>query len=164
MEILAGIALSIVALVLLALVGLTSIVALGLMTILGLLSDMSFKRLFFVSFGMALVAPVLLGMATFSAFADGSLERDLRDGLSELGALPDDTYGGGEFSGFAGENWQDTLEELQSIGRERDSGELTEEQARQRLRQLFDGSGGVTIDLQGGDEAQEGETLRIEID
>lgn len=163
MEILAGIALSIVALVLLALVGLTSIVALGLMTILGLLSNMSFKRLFFVSFGMALAAPVLLGLVTFSAFADGSLERELRKELGDAIVLPDEAFGG-DFEGFRGQNWRDSLEELQRIGRERDSGELTEEQARQRIRQLFDGSDGVTIDLQGGDEAQESETLRIEID
>ncbi|MEM9312837.1 MAG: hypothetical protein AAGA34_15450, partial [Pseudomonadota bacterium] len=64
MEFLGGLVLSIVAMVLLALVGLTTVFALGFMTVLGLLTEMSFKRLFFVSFAMALAAPVLLGLAT----------------------------------------------------------------------------------------------------
>ncbi|MEM6856441.1 MAG: hypothetical protein AAF559_01095 [Pseudomonadota bacterium] len=78
MEIIGGIVLSLVAMVLLAALGLTTVFAIGFMMILGLLTNMSFKRLFFVSFAMGLAAPILLGAATMAALEDGSFERELR--------------------------------------------------------------------------------------
>ena len=64
MEILGGIVLSIFALVLLAALGLTTVLALTLMAVFGLLSNWSFKRIFFLSFFLGLSAPFLLGMAS----------------------------------------------------------------------------------------------------
>lgn len=170
MEFLGGLVLSIVAMVLLALVGLTTVFALGFMTVLGLLTEMSFKRLFFVSFAMALAAPVLLGLATFAAIADGSLERDLRRDLGQVIDLPPE----------AGGNWREAIPKLRDLRDDIENGELTDQEIEQRIEDLFDGSEGTTIDLDNaqpddaGQEAtvnvdgveliQDGDTLQIQID
>lgn len=124
MEIVFGGIAALIATVLLAAVGLTTVVALGLMMGLGLLTEMSFKRLFFVSFGMALVAPLLVGGALFSAIEDGTIPNDLRASLEEVANLPVDHGGDWE------QNWQEAFREIGEIGEigeQAERGEISEE-------------------------------------
>lgn len=81
MEILGGIALAVV---LLALVGVVTVAAIPLMVLLGLLTEFSFKRVFFASFAMALVAPILLGVAIGEAVQDGSIQREIQSDLRDV--------------------------------------------------------------------------------
>jgi len=185
MEIIAGLALSLIAIILLAAVGLTTVVALGLMMVMGLLTNMSFKRLFFVSFAMGLAAPVMLGAATFAAIEDGSFESDLRRDLEGIVQLPDD-------QGRAwGENLGEGLDQLREIGQEVDRGNLTESEAEERaeriVRDVFGGDVDrseqpeppeqpalpapdgdtdepVTIEIDGVELSRDGDEVRINID
>lgn len=127
MEVLGGIVAAFVIMALLAAVGLTTVVAFGLMSFLGLVTEMSFKRLFFVSFGVGLLAPILLGAGVLTAVEDGSLERDLRDEIGDVISLPDDM----------GENWSEALPQLQELSREQELGELTDAEAEARLKEIF---------------------------
>lgn len=127
MEVIAAMFASLVAMAVLAGIGLMTIVALAAMLVLGLLTEMSFRRVFFVSFGIGLIAPLLLAFGIGGAIADGSFERDLRTELGDVVQLPDDI----------GENWPEKLAELQEISRERDLGNLSEEEARQRVEAIF---------------------------
>jgi hypothetical protein len=159
----------------LAAIGITTLAAFAIMTLLGLLSDMSFKRLFFVSFFMGLAAPVMLSMLVFSSIADGTFERDLREGFEQFVDLPPDE--GGNLGGALGE--------LQQIGREVDRGNLSEEEAEERIRELFIGSRdapvgqedetaligedtpgepGLQVNIDGVQISGEREGLRIKID
>ena len=81
MEVLGGIALAVV---LLALLGVVTAAAIPLMLLLGLLTEMSFKRVFFVSFAMALMAPILLGVAIGEAVQDGSIQREIEGDLGSV--------------------------------------------------------------------------------
>ena len=140
---LGGLVLLLVATPFLAAIGITTLAAFAIMSVLGLLTDMSFKRLFFVSFFMGLAAPILLGGAVFAAFEDGSFERDLRDGIEQFVDLPED--GGRNFGG--------TLGDLQEIGRSVERGDITEEQAEERVRELCVGS--REENAEGGDETRQ---------
>lgn len=155
MEILGGIVLSILALVLLGLVGLTTVFALSFMAILGLLTDMSFKRLFFVSYAMALAAPILLVAAGYAAVEDGSLERDLRRDLGQIVDVPEDAGPG---------DWRAAIPKLQDLRDDIENGDLSEEEIEQRIEDLFDGTDSITIDVSDDEEANEGETVRVQID
>lgn len=153
MEIIGGILASLVAMAVLAGIGLMTIVALAAMLVLGLLTEMSFKRVFFVSFAIGLIAPVLLAAGVSSAIADGSLERDLRADMGDVIQLPEEM----------GEDWEKKLSELQDISREVDQGNLSDEEAEVRVKEIFsdfeelqinidvngDGESGVSI---GNDE------------
>jgi len=139
MEVFGGLIFSLMLMVLLAGLGLVTVAALALMIVLGLLTEMSFRRLFFVSFALGLLAPILAAGATYSAFQDGSLERDLSEGFGEVVTLPDDVGG----------TWSDTLTELQDIQRQVEQGEVTEEEAESRVNDLFTGENGVPLELEG---------------
>lgn len=127
MEIIGGILASLVAMALLAGVGLMTVVALCVMAVLGLLTEMSFRRLFFVSFGIGLIAPILLAVGIGGAIADGSLESDLRDELGDMVQLPDEM----------GEDWNEKLSDLQDISRDVDEGNLSDEEAEARVKEIF---------------------------
>lgn len=155
MEILGGIVLSLMLMVLLAGVGLVTVAGLALMIILGLLTNMSFKRLFFVSFGLGLLAPLLLAGVTIAAIEDGSLQRELRQELGGVVTLPDDM----------GENWEGTLDEMQRIGREVEDGTITEEQAKERFKELFGGEDGLPLRLESGeDDASDAEESAVTVE
>jgi len=138
MEILGGIALAVV---LLSLVGIVTVAAIPLMLLLGLLTEMSFKRVFFASFAMALLAPILVGVAIGEAVQDGSIERDLRGVFSERIQLPDDM----------GDRWREALPKLQEISREADSGAISEDEAERRVQEVFSDFEDlqITIDVDG---------------
>ncbi|MEM6475731.1 MAG: hypothetical protein AAF687_06150 [Pseudomonadota bacterium] len=161
MEVLGGIIASLVAMALLAGVGLMTVVALAMMLILGLLTEWSFKRLFFVSFGIGLLAPVFLAVGLGNALADGSFQNDLREELSDVVQLPDDL----------GESWGEALPQLREISRQVDAGELTEEEAEARVKEVlgqFEGLN-LSIDMDGnqlviGDESAEGGDTGVPLD
>ena len=138
----------------------------------------------FASFGMALMAPVLVGAATFAAIEDGTLERDLRRDLDGIVQLPPDAGGWGG-------NLGETLDELREIGREVDRGNLSESEAEQRaeriVRDVFggdlerpeqpeapeqpalpapdgDADESITVDIDGVQLSRDGDTVKIEID
>ncbi len=137
MEVFGGILLSLIAIVLLAGVGLMTVVAFAAMALLGLVTEMSFKRVFFISFALGLLAPIILGLGVAGAVADGSLERDLRDELGDVIQLPDDV----------GEDWSEKLDELREISRRVDSGEMTDEEAKRRVEEIVSDFGDLQIDI-----------------
>jgi hypothetical protein len=83
MEIIGGIAILLGILVLFAALGVATIAAFVLMAVLGLVTELSFKKLFFLSFALGLLVPILLGGAVIGAIEEGSLEQDLRAELRE---------------------------------------------------------------------------------
>jgi len=127
MEILGGILAGLVLMALLAGVGLAAIVALALMGVLYFLTELDFRKVFLISAGVGLLAPIFLGLAISGAVADGSLERDLRDELGSVVQLPDD----------AGEKWREALPKLREIGEASERGELSDEEAEARVREIF---------------------------
>lgn len=141
MEILGGILAGLVLMALLAGVGLAAIVALALMGVLYFLTELDFKKVFLISGGVGLLAPIFLGLAISGAIADGSLERDLRDELGSIVQLPDD----------AGERWREALPKLREIGEASERGELSEQEAEARVREIFSEAGDlpITINLDG---------------
>lgn len=141
----------------LAAIGVTTLAAFALMVLLGLITEMSFKRLFFVSFFMGLAAPLLLAGAMFSAFADGSFERDLRDGLDEVIALPED-------QGGPPENIRALIPQLRDLRDDIEKGDLSEAEIEQRIESLFKDENGVRIGRDGLEITDEGESVRIVID
>lgn len=176
MEIIGGILAAMVITVLLAGVGLAAIVGLGVMGVLYFLSEMDFRKVFLISAGVGLLAPVLLAMGIGSALEDGSFERDIREEIGDIIQLPDD----------AGEQWREALPKLREIGEASERGEITEEEARVRVREIFDtmedlrigidingdgiqiggdgedGDSGVTIDLSDAVEVEAGTANREE--
>ena len=86
MEILGGIFVAFMLMVVLALLGVATLAAFALMAILGLLTEMSFRRLFFVSFGLGLFAPIMLFVILGSTLNEEEVQRELREEL--LMSLP----------------------------------------------------------------------------
>lgn len=127
MEILGGLLAAFVALVLLAGVGLAALLALAAMVVLHFLTEMSFRKVFLISSGIGLLAPIMFGVAISGAIADGSMERDLREELGDVVQLPED----------AGERWTEALPKLREIGEATERGELSEEEAEARVREIF---------------------------
>jgi len=115
MEILGGIAL---ALVLLALIGVVTVAAIPLMVVMSLLTEMSFKRVFFASFALALLAPILLGVAIGEAVEDGSIQREIQNDFR-------DSFSQSDFS-------ESDLQEL------RDLRDALPAERRERIEQFFE--------------------------
>ncbi|MEP0392054.1 MAG: hypothetical protein ABJ205_14400 [Erythrobacter sp.] len=141
MEILGGIVAGLVLMALLAGVGLAAIVALALMGVLYFLTELDFKKVFLISSGVGLLAPVILGLAISGAIADGSIERDLRTELGDIVQLPGDV----------GDRWAEALPKLREIGEATERGELSEEEAAARAREILGEAGDIpiTINLDG---------------
>jgi hypothetical protein len=141
MEILGGLLAGLVLMALLAGVGLAAIVALAMMGVLWFLTEMDFKKVFLISSGIGLLAPILLGVAISSAIADGSFERDIRSELGDIVQLPED----------GGENWREALRDLRDLSEQRDRGVLTDEQAERRVEEILSGVEDlqITIDVDG---------------
>jgi hypothetical protein len=150
MEVLGGLVLSVFLLVLLAGIGITTLAAFGIMTALGLLTDISFKRIFFMSFAMGLLAPLLVAGATWSVIEDGSIER----GLSEIAYAPDEATG----------EWSDIGTKLEEIERDAEQGDLTDAEIEARIEAVIADATGLQLDLQGVVTDANGEDLRIKAD
>ena len=137
-----------------AAIGLTTVVAFGLMGLFSLVSEWSFKRIFYTSFLMALAAPIVLGIATVSAIADGSLQRELRDGVAQV--LP----GAEEI----GQSWQEIGPRVREVRADLEAGEIDEDEARQRIEQVINEQTGIEVNLDGVTVEGESRTIRIESD
>lgn len=139
MEIVGGILVGLVVLTLLAAVGITTVVAFGLMGLLGLVTEMSFKRVFFVSFIMALAAPILLGIAGFAALEDGSFEHDLRDSIGESFVLPEDVPA----------EWREAFPRVRDLREDLREGRIDSEQFERELEQVITDATGAQIEVDG---------------
>lgn len=127
MEIIGPLLAGLVTMAVLAGIGLAAIVSLMVMGVLHFLTEMDFKKVFLVSAGVGLLAPILLAASIGSALEDGSLQRDLRDVVGPYVQLPDD----------AGEKWAEALPKLREIGEASERGELSDEEAEARVREIF---------------------------
>lgn len=127
MEILGGILAGLAAMAVLAGIGLAAIVALAVMGVLYFLTEMDFRKVFVVSAGVGLLAPFAMGLAIAGALEDGSLQRDLRDQVGPYVDLPIDQ----------GAQWSDALSKLQELGEANERGELTDEEAQARAKEIF---------------------------
>lgn len=163
-----------VAMPFLAAIGITTLAAFALMSVLGLMTDMSFKRIFFVSFFMGLAAPLLVGGAVFSIVDDARFQRDLRDGFDQFIELPEDAGGTAKLGPLI-----PRLQELRDDMRE---GDMTDAEIERRIESLFEesGEGGiqieqgepsdneagdeVTVDIDGVQLSRDGDTVQIQID
>lgn len=156
MEVIGGLIASLVAMALLAGVGLMTVVALALMLVLGLLTELSFKRVFFISFGVGLLAPLLVAMGIGGAVADGSLQEELGRELADVVDVPEGL----------GDRWGEALPKLQEISDELDAGNISEEEAKARAKAVLGQFEGlkISVDVNGenfviGDESgAEGDT------
>jgi|GEM_PF-2838454 len=147
MEIIGPILAGLAAMAVLAGIGLAAIVGLMVMGVLYFLTDFDFKKVFLVSAGVGLLAPILLAMGIGGAIADGSFERDLRDELGGVVQFPDD----------AGEQWREAFPKLREIGEAADRGEITEEEAEARVREILGGFEDLQIGIDvNGDGVQIG--------
>ena len=153
MEIVGGLLIGLVLLTILAAVGVTTVVAFGLMALLGLVTEMSFKRIFFASFMMALAAPLILGIAGFAAIEDGSLERELRDGLGETIVIP---------SGDP-DQWRDAVPRIRELRDELRDGRIDGEEFERELEQLIEERTSVRIDVEGIEASNAEDAITIEV-
>jgi hypothetical protein len=157
MEFLGGLLVAFGALVLLAGVGLAALLALASMVVLHFLTEMSFKKVFLVSAAIGLLAPIFVGAAIGGAVADGSFERDIRSELGDVIQLPED----------AGENWRQALPQLREVGEASERGELTEEEAEARVREIFSQVEGFQISFDSDGDgiviSNEGEGVQLEL-
>ena len=150
MEVIGGLIASLVAMALLAGVGLMTVVALALMVVLGLVTEMSFKRVFFISFGVGLLAPLLLAMGIGGAVADGSLQEELGRELADVIDVPEGL----------GESWGETLPKLQEISQDLEAGNITEEEAEARAKAVLSQFEGlkISVDVNGENFVISGES------
>jgi hypothetical protein len=147
METIGGILAGLTLLTLLAAVGLTTLVAFALMTGLGLLTNMTFKRLFFMSFIMALAAPLLVGIGVYAVLQDGSLERDLRDDLAGVISIGDEVP----------ENWAQAVPRLRDLRDQFDNGTIDEAEFERRVEKVIEETTQIRIDVEGVGAAAAGE-------
>lgn len=150
MEILGGILL---ALVLLAVLGTVTVAAFGLMVALGLITDWSFRRIFFVSFALGLFAPIVAAVMLGNAIEDGSLGDDLRDEITQ--AFP-------QSEGMV-ERLREIGPRVEDVQRRIESGEIDQQQGRDEIEQIINEQTGVQLDLD-GIQIEGNDGLRIEID
>lgn len=147
MEILGGLLVALGVMALLAGVGIAALVALAAMGVLHFLTEMDFKKVFLISSGIGLLAPIFLGLAISGAIADGSIERELR---AEMGAEMGDMIQipGGGADGLAG-GWRESLDELREISRQNENGELSDEETERRAREIISNVEGLQITFDG---------------
>ena len=139
MEILGGL---LVAMILLSLLGSVTVLALASMAVLGLTTEMSFRRLFFVSFGIGLLAPILLGMGVASTVSDESFRHEL---LTEL----DDLLSGSQ-------TVSDALPRFRELQQQFEDGTITRDQFEDQMEQLVEESTGAQVEIDGVEVAPEG--------
>lgn len=164
-----------VALPLLAAVGITTLAAFAIMTVLGLLTEFSFKRIFFVSYGVALLAPLLAMGALLSTIGEPGFQQDVRNGVDQLLEIPDDPE--------AAVTVGPLIPGLRQLGADIRDENLSEEEIERRVEALIEGTGGevssqdapqitqdgnegedVTIKINGAELSVDGDTVQIEID
>lgn len=135
MEIVGGMLVALVVLTVLAAVGVTTLVAFALMAVLGFVTEMSFRRTFFVSFLIALLAPIFLAIAGGIAIEDGALD-DLNEGVTIS------TQSGGE--------WAEAIPRFEELREQHDSGELSDDEFEAQLEALIEETSGAQINFDDG--------------
>ena len=141
MEIFAGILGILMVMALLAGVGIAALAALAIMVVLHFLTEMSFKKVFLISAGLGLLAPIVLGLGIAGSIADGSLERELRTELGDVVQLPQD----------GGEDWRQALADLRELSQENERGNLSDAEVEQRVERILGGleDMDISIDING---------------
>lgn len=148
MEFVGAALVGLVILTLLAAVGVTTIVAFGLMAVLGFVTEMSFKRVFFTSFFMALAAPILLGIAGMVAIDDGALDTVIEDSIT--------------ISDADAEQWRQAAPRIRDLRDQLRNGEIDGEEFERELEQLIEETTSMQIDIEGLDGVEVRESIQIE--
>lgn len=136
----------------LAALGLTTLCAFILMPVLGLITEWSFRRIFFTSFLLSLFAPIVAAVSLAQSVDRMMDGRDLREVITQ-------TIPGGE---ERMEQWEEAGERARETVRAAERGEITEEEAERRLEQIINEQTGVQIDLEDVVIEPEEGVLRIE--
>jgi len=121
--------------ILLSLIGSVTVLALASMAVLGITTEMSFRRLFFVSFGIGLLAPILLAMGVSSLFDDESFKQQLLTELSEVVT--------------GSENIVQALPRIRELRQQFSDGTITQDEFEDQLEQLIEETSGAQIELEG---------------
>nr|WP_298928365.1 hypothetical protein [uncultured Erythrobacter sp.] len=132
MEILGGL---LITTILLTLLGSMAALALASMAVLGLLTEMSFKRLFFVSCGIGLLAPIALAIGVSSMVNDENFQRDF---LAEV-----------NMAVTGSENVMEALPRIRDLREQLSDGTITPDQFEEQLEQLIEERTGAQIELDG---------------
>lgn len=156
MEVFGPIIALLVAMPILAAIGVTTLAAFAFMSVLGLLTDMSFKRLFFVSFAMGLAALVLIAGMVFSTFDDPGFQRDLRDGFDQIVQIPDDPSDAATVGPL--------IPRLRNLRDDIENGDLSDKEIERRIEGLFEDTERGVVDIDGSQLSQDGDTVQITID
>ena len=138
MEYLGEILLAISIMTTLAAVGVATFLAFGLMAALGLLTELSFKRLFFLSFGAALLLPIVVGGVTIAAVQDEGVQNEIREEMRRALPPPDEML----------EDMREAVPQSDGVEGEAPDGRITAEEFEQRLEELIPGAD-VQIDSDG---------------
>ena len=146
MEILGGL---LVATILLSLLGSVTVLALASMAVLGLTTEMTFRRLFFVSFAIGLLAPILLVMGVSSALSDESFQQELLTELSDV------VSGSQEFT--------DALPRFRELQQQLSDGTITPDEFEEQLEQLIEERSGAQVEIDGAEVIENDESPQIEV-
>lgn len=164
-----------VALPLLAAVGITTLAAFAIMAVMALLTEFSFKRIFFVSYGVALLAPLFALGALASTIGEPGFQEDVRNGVDQLLEIPDDPE--------AAVTVGPLIPGLRQLGTDIREQNLSEAEIERRVEALLQGSGvdvsseetsqitqgspddeNVTVRIDGAQLSVDGDTVRVSID
>ncbi len=146
MEILGGLLLMTI---LLSLLGSVTVLALASMAVLGLTTEMNFRRLFFVSFAIGLLAPILLGIGVSSALDDESLQQKLLIELNDLVT--------------GSESVTEALPRFRELHQQLTDGTITPDEFEEQLEQLIEERSGAQVEIDGA-EVIENDESRAQIE
>ncbi len=132
MEILGG---SLLAIIALTLLGSVTALAFASMAVLGIVTEMSFKRLFFVSFGLGLLAPILLGVWVASALSDDRVQRDIMAEFNQAVT--------------GSESVVEAIPRIRELREQLSDGTITPDQFEEQLEALIEERTGSQIELDG---------------
>ncbi|MBV7260094.1 hypothetical protein [Erythrobacter crassostreae] len=121
--------------VLLAMLGSVTVLAFASMALLGLVTEMSFKRMFFASFGIGLLAPILLAGWISTQVSEESVQLEL---LTEL----NDAVSGSE-------NVMGAIPRIRELRQQLSDGTITQDEFETQLEQLIEETSGAQVELEG---------------
>ena len=122
--------------------GIATFAAFGLMAALGLITEMSFRRIFYISFGIALFLPILFGGAMIGVLSDADVQATINESLTE--ALPSSEGLAEELSNLS----PITEEERRGL----EDGTVTEEEVEQRIEERLQRLlPGADVEIDNGD-------------
>lgn len=154
MEFVGGILLGLIAIIVLAAIGVTTVAALALMVVLGFLTEMSFRRLFFVSFGLGLLAPILLTIGIGSSLDDENFQRELQSEIRE-------TLPGSE---SLSSDIREAIPQVRELQQQLEDGAIEPEEFSRELERLIEESAGVRIEIDPADLREAENSIQIESD